>query len=168
MFAKYYLELPYASDAVAAALLAEPPESWLPGHVKAGGEFEESLLAEVGFKVAGRRVARRVAVNVGRPVPLGAGALVVPITWRVASQESLFPTLAADLEVAPVGAELTQMSIGARYDPPLSVAGRLIDRTRLHRVAQAVVRDFTEGIADKLRARLRVSSELVANQVAPK
>jgi len=145
MFAKYYLELPYASDAVAAALLAEPPESWLPGHVKAGGEFEESLLAEVGFKVAGRRVARRVAVNVGRPVPL-----------------------AADLEVAPVGAELTQMSISARYDPPLSVAGRLIDRTRLHRVAQSVVRDFTEGIADKLRARLRVSSELVANQVAPK
>ena len=165
MFAKYYLELPHPAEKVVEALLSEPPESWLPGHVEAGGRLENHLLGEVGLLVGGRRIDRRVEIKVGAPVALG-GALMVPLSWRSASKESLFPKLEADLEVAPLGPVLTQLSVNARYEPPLAVVGRLIDRTLLHRVMEAVIRDFTERVGAELRARLRISKELALGRPA--
>jgi hypothetical protein len=158
MFAKYYLELPYPVEAVRGALLQEAPESWLPGLVQAGGEWEDRLLADVGFSVGSARVDRRVEIKIGDPAPLGAG-LVLPLSWRAASQESLFPLMEADLEIAPLGPGFTQISVNARYTPPLALVGRLLDRTLLHRVAEAVIRDFTERVGDQLRSRLDLGAE---------
>ena len=150
MFAKYYLELPYPIGVLKAALLSEPPASWLPALVSAGGDLEELLMAEVGFTVAGRRLGSRVEIKVGEPAALGEG-MAMPLSWKSASREELFPKLEADLELAPLGNSMTQLSVNARYEPPLALVGRILDRTLLHRVAEAVIRDFTERIGQRLR-----------------
>ena len=59
----------------------------------------------------------------------------------------MFPALDADLEVAPLGTGSTQLSISARYVPPLGKIGRLIDRAVLSRVAEATVKDFLDRVA---------------------
>jgi len=153
MFAKYYLEIPRPLADVKEAMLAESPEAWLPGIVEAGTDLEHRLLTDVGFTVGGHRLDRRVEVEIGKGAPLGAG-VVIPLSWRAASAESLFPRLDADLELAPLGPSITQLSVSARYEPPLAGLGRILDRTLLHRVAEAVIRDFTERVAQTLRERL--------------
>ena len=75
--------------------------------------------------------------------------LLLPIEWRPASAQSLFPTLDADIEIAPLGGR-THLSITARYDPPLGTVGRALDRALLHRVAEATIKDFLDRAAEEL------------------
>ena len=77
---------------------------------------------------------------------------VIPLRWTATDAPGLFPSLDADLEVAPHGAGSTQLSISARYRPPLGPLGEVIDRAVLHRVAEATVKDFLDRVADRVRA----------------
>jgi hypothetical protein len=58
--------------------------------------------------------------------------------------------LDADLEVARLTPTITQLSISARYAPPLGAIGSAIDRALLHRVAEATVKDFMDRVAAAL------------------
>jgi hypothetical protein len=58
--------------------------------------------------------------------------------------------LDADLEVAALAPGRTQLAMSARYDPPLGVVGKMIDRTILYRVAEATIKDFLDTLADAL------------------
>ena len=60
----------------------------------------------------------------------------------------MFPQLDADIEVAALGAHRTQLSISARYRPPMGTVGRVLDRAMLHRVAEATIKDFLDGVAE--------------------
>jgi len=64
----------------------------------------------------------------------------------------LFPSLEADLEIAPLAQGRTQLAMSARYMPPLGALGRAIDRTVLFRVAEATLKDFLDRLAAALRA----------------
>jgi hypothetical protein len=77
---------------------------------------------------------------------------ILPLRWRAAGGQGRFPALDADLEVAPLGASATQLSISARYVPPMGAVGRAMDRALLHRVAEATVKDFLDRVADALLA----------------
>ena len=46
----------------------------------------------------------------------------------------------------------SQLSISARYTPPLGSVGAAIDRAVLHRVAEATLKDFLDRIAEALPA----------------
>jgi hypothetical protein len=59
----------------------------------------------------------------------------------------------ADIEVAPLGADQTHLSISGRYEPPMRAIGRILDRTLLHRVAEATVKDFLDRVAERIRTR---------------
>jgi hypothetical protein len=72
--------------------------------------------------------------------------------WEAEGLERLFPRLEADIEIAGLGAGRTQLSISARYRPPLGAVGRVLDRNLLHRVAEATVKDFLDRIAAALSA----------------
>ncbi len=156
MFAKYYVELDEPIEEVERALLAQPPTTWLPGLVTDGEARQEALLADIGFDFGGRRLSRRGRVEVGAPTPLGAG-IAIPLFWRATEREGLFPTVEAHLQVAPLGRTGTQLSVSASYRPPLAAVGELIDRALLHRVAEAVIKDFTERVGEVLKHRLRPS-----------
>jgi hypothetical protein len=147
MFVRYFVELPTPSEVVESNL-TRSSHSWLPGLASIANERGDALLAEVGFgeKV---RVARRVTVEIGSPAHLGT-TVVIPLAWTPVHAAGLLPSLEADLEIAPLGAGRTQLAISARYEPPLGLMGRAIDRAILHRVAEATMKDFLDRVRDAL------------------
>jgi len=152
MFARYYLELPLPFEEVENTLLNRP-QDWVPGLAEGAEERSDRLLAEVGFGSLGRRVGKRVEIELGRPFRF-ASKTILPITWHATGPEALFPSLDADLEVAQLSQNRTQLSVSARYRPPLGALGRAIDKAMLHRVAEATIKDFLDRTGEVIQARL--------------
>ena len=75
---------------------------------------------------------------------------MVPLQWTSSGATGLFPSLDADLEVAPLGPGRTQLAMSARYDPPFGPVGRAVDRAVLSRVAEATLKDFLERVAETI------------------
>jgi hypothetical protein len=147
MFARYFVEIAIPSPEV-DRVLATDPHGWLPGLAGDATHRADLLLAEVGFGEA-IRVKREVVVELGPPVRSSTKTFF-PIRWQASEHPGLFPALDADLEVAPLGPGRTQLSISARYAPPLGMFGRTIDRAVLSRVAEATLKDFLDGVADAI------------------
>jgi hypothetical protein len=152
MFARYFAELPFPLQEAEHALL-HSPEGWVPGLARDAQVRGETLLADVGFESGGRRVSRQVEVTLGQPLRFPSRT-VLPIAWQPVDHQSLFPALDADLEVAGLGPSLSQISISARYEPPLGVIGRAIDRALMHRVAEATLKDFVDQVGSALTSLL--------------
>ena len=155
MFARYFVELPIEPTRVEDAL-TQAPETWVPGLAEQANHRGDSLLAEVGFG-DDVRVARRVAIEFGQPVR-AASKLVLPLRWTAAGASGLFPALEADLEVAPLGPQRSQLAMSARYEPPFGPIGRAIDRTVLFRVAEATLKDFLDRVAAALIADVSLTA----------
>jgi hypothetical protein len=149
VFARYFVELPMESERVEAAVLRDP-DGWLPGLAGSANHRGDALLAEVGFGDE-VRIARTVTVEIGRPITMPTKT-VVPLQWSAAGVSGLFPSLDADLEIAPLGPNRTQLAMSARYVPPLGALGRVIDRTVLFRVAEATLKDFLDRVRESLLA----------------
>lgn len=143
MFVRHYIDLPMSAEDVERVLLGDP-SSWIPGIADAATDHGGRLLAEVGAENG--RLKREVQVEVGTPVRL-EGSILLPISWRAARLDALFPVLEADIQIAAVGPHRSQLSLNGRYQPPLGAVGRALDRTLLHRIAEATVRDFLERVA---------------------
>ena len=148
---RYYLEIAAPYEDVEAALLDDPGE-WVPGLLRAAEERGQHLLAEVGFAVDARRIEKEIEIRLGAPYRLPSKT-VLPMTWRATGPQWLFPQLEGDIEVASLGAGRTQLSISARYRAPMGTVGRVLDRTLLHRVAEATVKDFLDRIGEQLQGR---------------
>ena len=157
MFARYYVELARPFEDVEARLL-DDPGTWVPGLLEAAEDRGHRLLAEVGLGSEGRRVDKKVEIKLGSPHGTPS-VRVLPITWRATGPRWLFPRLDGDIELAALGAARTQLSINARYEPPLGVVGRVMDRALLHRVAEATLRDFLGGVAEHLDAREHAATQ---------
>ena len=147
VFARYYIELPIDPKRVERAL-TEAPDTWLRGLAGEANHRGDTLLAEIGFgdRV---RVARTVAIELGQPVHT-AGKVVLPLRWTPTDAPGLFPALEADLEVAPLPPDRTQLAMSARYVPPLGPLGKAIDRAILYRVAEATLKDFLDRVGEAL------------------
>jgi hypothetical protein len=143
MFARYYVELPLPPEVVERAL-ARDPRLWLPGLAEHANHRGDVLLAEVGF---GKRIRirRTVRLELGGPVRSGS-KVAFPLRWAASGPAGLFPSLDADLEVAPVGDGRTQLAMSARYVPPFGGVGLVIDRAVLSRVAEATLKDFLDRV----------------------
>ena len=158
MFVRYYLEIAAPFEDVEAALL-DDPETWVPGLLRDAEDRGQRLLAEIGFVVDARRIDKEVEIEIGRPYrapsvrPYRPSPTLLPMDWRATGPQGLFPHLEADIEVAPLGAERTHLSISGRYEPPMGALGRMLDRTLLHRVAEATVKDFLDRVGERIRAR---------------
>jgi hypothetical protein len=156
MFIRYFLDLPLPFEEVQETFLASP-EAWVPGLARDAEDRGERLLAEVGFSFDdGHRVDKRVEIELGPPFHFPAKT-TLPLTWTATGTERLFPSLDADMEIASLGPNRTQLAISARYRPPFGGVGRALDRALLHRVAEATIKDFLdrvgEGIAAEASAR---------------
>jgi hypothetical protein len=151
MFARYFVELPFDRDRVEGVLQHEP-ETWLPVLATTANHKGDRLLAEVGFG-DDVRIARTVAIDVGDPIRLPTKS-VLPLRWTATGASGLFPALDADLEIAPLGHQRSQLSMSARYIPPLGVVGRAIDRALLFRVAEATIKDFLDQVCDRVGREL--------------
>jgi hypothetical protein len=150
MFVRYYVELALPFEEVEKSLMLSARD-WVPGLVEGAEAHGEVLLAEVGFGPPGKRIDKQVQIELGEPFRL-ASKSILPMTWRATGVHALFPSLEADFEVAPLGANQTQLSVSARYDPPLGPVGEVIDRAVLHRIAEATIKDFLERAGEELSA----------------
>jgi hypothetical protein len=150
MFVRYFLNLPYPAGDVEQALL-QAPERWIPALARDARQRGEALLARVGFEAAGLRVAKRVEIHIGQARRFPSKT-ILPVSWKATGPSAMFPVMDGDIEVAPLGPRLTQLSFSGRYEPPLSVLGRALDRALLHRVAEATVKDFLDRVGDRLAA----------------
>ncbi|HET9672500.1 MAG TPA: hypothetical protein VFQ40_06585 [Actinomycetota bacterium] len=144
MFARYFVELPLPPASV-EDVLSSDPEAWLRPIAQRANHRGDELLADVGIGER-RRVERTVQLRLGTPIR-AATKTVVPFSWEaLGPTRGLFPTLDADLEIAPLGPARTQVAISARYAPPLGAVGRMLDRAVLHRVAEATIKDFLDQV----------------------
>jgi len=155
MFARYFVELPIEPEAVERAL-TEAPLASLRRLASEANHRGDALLADVGFG-ARVRVARQVTVELGIPVH-ASGKTVLPLRWTATGPSGLFPSLEADLEVAPLAPERTQLAISARYVPPLGPLGHVVDRAFLYRVAEATLKDFLDRVGEALVLTARAES----------
>jgi hypothetical protein len=151
MFVRYFAEVPMPAVEVDDVLLRDALE-WIPGLAVDAEDHGARLSADVGIGSEGHRVTKTVSIEVGGPTRLG-GTTVLPITWRAAGAEALFPVMEGDLEVASLGPSLTQVAMSARYRPPLGPVGRAIDRAVMHRVAEATIKDFVDRVVAAIEQR---------------
>jgi len=149
VFARYYLELPLPAEEV-ERLLTSAPASWIPGLAREADGYGERLLADVGFGDRSR-LDRNVAIDLATPIRMPS-KMILPLKWTATRSSRLFPSLEADLEVAPLGRLRTQLAMSARYVPPFGALGKAIDRALLHRVAEATLKDFLDRVAAALIA----------------
>jgi hypothetical protein len=132
------------------------PESLIPSIAVVADDRGQHLLAEVGFAVDGHRVSKHVEIDVGKPVS-GVGRTWIPISWRATGPTALFPVLEAELELASLGSQLTPLSLNGRYQPPLGLIGRTIDKALLSRVAEATIKDFIDRLASAIEPAVRLT-----------
>jgi hypothetical protein len=151
MFVRYFIELDLPAALAEEALLGSP-EDWIPGIAVGAQARGERLLTEVGFG-EGKRIERLVVVDVSPPIRVET-KVILPLTWRPASDSGLFPALEGDVELAALGPARSQLSMTARYTPPFGLLGRVADRALLHRVAEATVKDFVDRVGEAMRGRL--------------
>ena len=147
MFARYFIELPMSPEQVSAAL-ARHPEEWVPGLAEQANHVGDTLLADVGFGEH-LRIARTVVLELGEPITMATKTLI-PLQWEATGPSGVFPSMEADLEIAPLSVDRTQLAMSARYVPPMGAVGRAINRTLLFRVAEATLKDFLDGVGRAL------------------
>ena len=54
---------------------------------------------------------------------------------------------------------MTQLSLSGRYQPPLGLIGRTIDKALFSRVAEATIKDFIDRLARAIEAAVAKSSQ---------
>lgn len=126
------------------AVLAGGPREWF-ARLDALGK------SAVGPEVAGIVLRKKVAVEVGRAVTTGDWTQI-PVTWKATFIEKLFPVMVGKMELAPVDARTTKLTVGGMYEPPLGPLGRQLDNAFMHTVAEATVTDLARSIAARLEA----------------
>jgi hypothetical protein len=149
MLIRYFGEIATPFEVVENAMLAAP-ETWMPGLVRDTEREREALLLEVGVGDESGHSRRPSEIRFGEALRLPAKT-ILPMRWRPSSAWPLFPEFEADLEVASLGPSRTQLSVNARYTPPLGRLGSVIDRALLHRVAEATVKDFVDRVSAELQ-----------------
>jgi hypothetical protein len=147
MFVRYFVELPVEPERV-VAVLSHDPREWLPGLARDAHRRGDALLAEVGFGER-VRIEREVSAQLSSPIR-SSSKTVFPLRWEASEHPGFFPSLDADLEVAPLGPGRSQLAISARYVPPFRTLGRALDRAILSRVAEATVKDFLDRVAESM------------------
>jgi hypothetical protein len=156
MFARYFVELPVPHERV-ERVLTDEPHAWLHGVATEANLRGDRLLAEVGFGEE-VRIARQVTIELRAPLRLPTKT-VLPLRWTATGHSGLFPSLDADLEIAPLGQDRCQLSMNARYVPPLGALGRAIDRALLFRVAEATIKNFLDQIRDGIIRAVSLENE---------
>jgi len=157
VFVKYYthLEGPFSELASVFSARDFPLNDWATDAYRDG----ESLTARIGM---GGSEAPLVAKTVELHLEdrhASADRVVLSMSWTATGPTALFPRMDADLIIEPLGPDLTQLSFQGSYVPPLGVAGMLLDRWVLHRVAEASVKNLVDRVAKALRTHESVDTE---------
>jgi hypothetical protein len=140
------IDQPYAS--VLQAMLGDP-EKWLPGLAR---DAADRLVTDLGVLLGNVRVVRSVEVEVTPPT-IYPDRCEICVAWKAAEDAAFFPELAGAFTLGQMGPAQSRLSFEASYEPPARILGQLVDRTLMHRTAEASVREFVLRIARTLESR---------------
>lgn len=142
MFVDYYVHIGQPFVEVESTLLGMLPG--LRGWAEEAYREGEHLRTRIGTQRG--KIAKSVELEIGEPARL-ATQTWIPLRWEATGVPGLFPKMDADVVVAAVGSELTQIALRGSYRVPLGPVGRAVDRVVLHRLAEASVKTFLDRIA---------------------
>ena len=73
------------------------------------------------------------------------------LRWEAIGPGSgLFPVLDANLTLTAAGERASSLTLTGTYRPPAGAMGAILDRTILHQVAAATIRDFLARVAETI------------------
>lgn len=152
MFVQDFVEIEAPFESVAKLMSGIEPELriWAETAIRRG--------EELAVGPSGSWTAMPVELYVGEAI-IGTESLVVPIEWEAKAATALFPKMTAELALHPVGDSVTHAQFRGRYEPPLRVAGRMLDAAGMHRLAETTVRNLM------VRFKRAVDLELGAQQM---
>jgi hypothetical protein len=133
--------------AACTEVLMGGPKKWFP-------RLSSKNVGTVGTHIAGVPVHKRVTVELGEPVKTSTWT-VIPVSWKAAFPEKLFPTMTGRIELAPVDKSTTRLTVSGMYQPPLGRLGQQIDETLMRGVAKSTVKELAESIAKRLESAVR-------------
>lgn len=156
MFLQYFGYVPRPLAEIEGLLpdLGAHFEGWAAGSYREG----EALRTRIGVDRRQKLVAKTVTLSAGPPVR-SPSALRIPLSWVATGTPGLFPTMTADLVLARLDGELTQVKLEGTYQPPLGTVGRLLDQAVLHRIAEASVKNLVDRIVAALTDAAPVPDE---------
>lgn len=143
-----FIHIPLPVAEVRHRLLHSVPELWQQAAAHAYDEGEV-LLSRVGPLGPLPGLSKAVSVHLGNARVRGE-VFVVTLQWSATGPSELFPAMEADLEIAPLGAQQSELRFSGGYDPPLGSLGRQLDRLLLHQLAEATVRAFLHRLVADL------------------
>ena len=129
----------------ALQVLQAGPERWLPEFRRDG----DRITAGLALDRAGRRISRRVEVQLGHVQPFAYG-VTVRIEWKGSRLPHLYPRLEGHLRLERGRPKGCRLSFAARYEPPAGMFGASVDRAVMYRIADATLNDFLDGVAGLL------------------
>lgn len=148
MFVKYYT---HVERSFPELLPAFTPRD-LPLAERASDAYRNAEPLTVSLAVdRGGAIAKEVTIEI-KDQSSGPGHATLALSWTASKVAALFPRMDADLRLQPLGPDLTQLSFEGSYQPPFGFPGDIIDRWFLHRVAEACVKNFVDGVARDLEA----------------
>jgi hypothetical protein len=156
MFLRAFMEIQVPAEG-AAAVLRRLPQALVESFAVEAIDHGHTVLTEVGFPMGAGRIGREVQIELGVPIDTPSRTWL-PLNWQATSAGGLFPALEGELEAAPLGKNLTQIGLSARYKPPFGFVGSTLDRMFLHRIAEATVQDFVKRVGDAVEAAWRLQT----------
>jgi len=106
------------------------------------------LLCSISVNFGGR-LERQAQVGIGE-LASGDGWLTLPVSWRAAEADVLFPVFTGELQAADLSEGRTELALVGHYDPPLGPVGELVDRLVLHRVARQALAGFLRRVSERV------------------
>jgi hypothetical protein len=155
-FLRYFVELELPATAVETVLDALPAE-WLAG--VANTAYARSLrLTREADPLVGDNLTGAVVVFGLKPAMQQGSTSIRTMAWALVGPQTARPLLEADLEVGSLGRGRSQLAVAGRCYLPGSVTNRRIDRGTAHRIGEATIKDFVDGLARLVRTPVLAES----------
>jgi hypothetical protein len=137
-------------------LLHRDPLELLQRATKAASTRARGLVATLRIELAGIELGVDVRPYVkGVSDEEGIAGLppgtTVDLRWEADRARALFPLMSARLSASPLSSTETQLELEGQYQPPLGIAGSLLNAAVGHRIAEASVHRLFEDVLEQLR-----------------
>jgi hypothetical protein len=147
MFVYYFVHVPASFEGAERSVL--DALGGLDDFAQSAYRDGEEIRARLGIAGDPHLFAKSVRIGIGRPLR-GKHETTIPLTWEATGTPGLFPRMEADLVIAELGSDVTQLSFRGTYRTPLGKIGAALDRAVLHRIAEGSVKTFVDRIASSL------------------
>jgi CBS domain-containing protein len=108
-----------------------------------------SFLLEVPGPTLGKEIGKQVRFHTG-PARRSGHRLILPVGWHAAPAAALFPVFDGSLEVEPLDARRSQVTLVGTAAPPLGPLGKALDSTLFHTVAERTAARLLRSLCREL------------------